>query len=156
YGSSTGFYGKKMFSAGSRDYLSAAVLYENMVVESYSAKYRQILEEPVVAIYPKEGTFMSDHPVAIVDRPWVGADEREAAEVYIQFLLAPPQQKKALTYGFRPGVAAIPLGAPIDPAHGVDPRQPKIILEPPDVPVMEECLSRWKEKKKASRVVLLV
>ena len=38
YGSSTGFFGKKMFSNGPR-YLSAAVLYENMVIESTSSKY---------------------------------------------------------------------------------------------------------------------
>ncbi|MGI8820113.1 MAG: hypothetical protein ACR2ID_04490 [Chthoniobacterales bacterium] len=52
YGSSTGFFGKKMFANGPQ-YLSAAVLYENMAIESYSSKYK--LPFPVVAIYPKEG-----------------------------------------------------------------------------------------------------
>jgi Ca-activated chloride channel family protein len=55
YGSSTGFFGKKLFALGP-EYLSAAVLYENMVAESYSPKYQ--LPFPVVAIYPKEGTFI--------------------------------------------------------------------------------------------------
>jgi len=35
YGSSTGFFGRQMFSTGPQ-FLSAAVLYENMVIESYS------------------------------------------------------------------------------------------------------------------------
>src|SRR5271157_1116045 len=59
YGSSTGFFGRKMFASGPQ-YLSAAVLYENMVIESYDSADK--LAFPVVAIYPKEGTFWSDHP----------------------------------------------------------------------------------------------
>ena len=34
-------------------------------------------------VYPKEGTFWSDHPVGIVDREWVTPERREAAEIYI-------------------------------------------------------------------------
>jgi Ca-activated chloride channel homolog len=73
YGSSTGFFGRQMFSSGPQ-YLSAAVLYENMVIESYS---QNNLPFPVVAIYPKEGTFWSDHPIGIVEREWTGAKEDE-------------------------------------------------------------------------------
>ena len=54
YGASTGFFGKKMFANGPA-YLSATVLYENMIIESHSSRYQ--LPFPVVAIYPKEGTF---------------------------------------------------------------------------------------------------
>src|SRR5258708_3632627 len=89
YGSSTGFFGKKMFANGPQ-YLSAAVMYENMVIESYAPKYS--LPFPVVAIYPKEGTFWSDHPVGVVDRPWVTPEKREAAKIYIDYLLARPHQ----------------------------------------------------------------
>src|SRR5262249_44180008 len=46
YGSSTGFFGRQMFSSGPQ-YLSAAVLYENMVIESYG---QSNLPFPVVAI----------------------------------------------------------------------------------------------------------
>ena len=92
YGSSTGFFGKKMFANGP-EYLSAAVLYENMVIESYLPKYK--LPFPVVAIYPKEGTFWSDHPAGIVEREWVTPEHREAAQKYIDFLMAKPQQEKA-------------------------------------------------------------
>lgn len=38
YGSSTGFFGKKMFTNGP-EYLSAAVMYENMVIESSGSQY---------------------------------------------------------------------------------------------------------------------
>jgi Ca-activated chloride channel homolog len=152
YGSSTGFFGRQMFSSGPA-YLSAAVLYENMVIESYSENN---LPFPVVAIYPKEGTFWSDHPIGIVEREWVTPEHREAAKTYIQYLLQRPQQEKAIAYGFRPGAVDVPLAAPIDEAHGVDPKEPKTTLEVPSVPVMDAILSLWQQKKKAANVVLVL
>jgi Ca-activated chloride channel family protein len=152
YGSSTGFFGRQMFSSGPQ-FLSAAVLYENMVTESYS---QNNLPFPVVAIYPKEGTFWSDHPVGIVERDWVTPEHREAAKIYIQYLLQRPQQEKAITYGFRPGAVDVPLAAPIDEAHGVDPREPKTTLEVPSVTVMDAILNLWQQKKKSANVVLVM
>ena len=35
---------------------------------------------PIVAVYPTEGTFWSDHPSCILDAEWVKPAEREAAE----------------------------------------------------------------------------
>ena len=153
YGSSTGFFGRKMFASGPQ-YLSAAVLYESMVVESY-ANVNQ-LAFPVVAIYPKEGTFWSDHPVGIVERDWVTPAHREAAKVYIKYLLDRPQQERAMTYGFRPGSVDVPLASPIDQAHGVDPKEPKTTLEVPSVPLMDAILKLFEQKKKAANVVLVL
>lgn len=153
YGSSTGFFGRKMFANGP-EYLSAAVLYENMVIESYGAGHQT--QFPVVAIYPKEGTFWSDHPVGIVERDWVSADHREAGEKYIEFLLAAPQQRKALHYGFRPANVDVPVAAPVDTAHGVDPKQPKTILEVPSATVMQSILDLWAKNKKHANVALVL
>ena len=153
YGSSTGFFGDKMFSNGV-DYLGAAVLYENMVVESYSTRYKGILAYPVVAVYPREGTFWSDHPVCVVERKWVGPAEREAAEKYIEYLLQEPQQRKALKHGFRPGLEKVKVDSPIDKKHGVDPKIPRI-LETPSVEVMRACLKSWQKNKKSARVLLV-
>lgn len=152
YGSSTGFFGRQMFSTGPQ-YLSAAVLYENMVIESYS---QSNLPFPVVAVYPKEGTFWSDHPIGVVEREWVTPERREAAKIYIQYLLQKPQQEKAITYGFRPGAVDVPLAAPIDTAHGVDPQEPKTTLEVPSVPVMDSIMQLWQQKKKPANVVLVM
>jgi Ca-activated chloride channel family protein len=139
YGSSTGFYGRLMFS-GDPQSLSAAVLYENMVIESFSGAKRPF---PIVAIYPKEGTFWSDHPVGIVERSWVTPEHREAAKIYIGYLLERSQQEKAIAFGFRPGDMNVPLNSPIDAAHGVNPSEPKITLELPSEPVVEKILGRW-------------
>lgn len=153
YGSSTGFFGKRLFTDGP-GYLSAAVLYENMVIESTSPEYK--LAFPVVAIYPKEGTFWSDHPVGIVERDWVTPEHREAARIYIDHLLARPQQERALQYGFRPSDVDIPLGPPFDAAHGIDPREPQTTLEVPSVEVIDAVLRLWQENKKRSEVTLVL
>ncbi|HWY67846.1 MAG TPA: extracellular solute-binding protein [Terriglobales bacterium] len=151
YGSSTGFFGRKMFAAGPQ-YLSAAVLYESMVIESYGKN----LQFPVVAIYPKEGTFWSDHPIGVVNREWVTPAHKEAAQIYTKYLLARPQQERAMTYGFRPGAVDIPLASPIDAAHGVDPKEPKTTLEVPSAEVIHAILQTWKQDKKNADVVLVL
>jgi Ca-activated chloride channel family protein len=151
YGSSTGFFGRKMFERGT-SYLSAAVLYESVVIESYDPAYR--LPFPVVAIYPKEGTFWSDHPVGVVDREWVTAEHREAAEAYVRFLLEPAQQGRAVPHGFRPASVDVPLGAPIDVAHGVDPKEPQTTLDVPSPLVIESALQVWRGAKRSASVTL--
>jgi Ca-activated chloride channel homolog len=153
YGSSTGFFGRKMFSAGP-SYLSAAVLYENGVIESYDPKYT--LPFPIVAVYPREGTFWSDHPIGVVEREWVTPEHREAAQAYIAFLLDRKQQERAISFGFRPADPAIPLAAPIDAAHGVNPREPQTTLEVPEPPVVNAVLDLWQQAKRNARVVLAV
>jgi Ca-activated chloride channel family protein len=153
YGSSTGFFGKKMFDNGPR-YLSAAVLYESLVIESTSPKYH--LPFPVVAIYPKEGTFWSDHPVGVVEREWVTPVHREAAKVYVDYLLARQQQERALQLGFRPSAVEVPLSAPLDAAHGVDPKQPQTTLEVPPVEVIDAIRHLWRQQKKRSQVTLVL
>ncbi len=153
YGSSTGFFGKRMFENGP-EYLSAAVLYENMVLESYGPQYR--LPFPVVAVYPKEGTFWSDHPVGIVEREWVTPEHREAAKVYVDYLLERPQQEAAMRFGLRPSAVELPLGAPFDTAHGVDPKEPQTTLEVPSVEVIDAVLELWRQNKKRSDVTLVL
>ncbi len=153
YGSSTGFFGRKLFENGPQ-YLSAAVLYENMVIESYSQNYK--LPFPVVAIYPKEGTFWSDHPAGIVEREWVTPEHREAAKSYVQFLLEQPQQQKAMEYGFRPAAVEVALRDPVSKRYGVDPQEPKTTLEVPSVEVIDAVMRLWQSCKKRSDIVLVM
>ena len=102
YGKSTGLFTDQMLAHGPA-YMSAAVTYENLVIASYDKPGAL----PLVAIYPVEGTFWSDHPYAILDAEWVGADERAAGQQLLAFLKAKPQQELARTLGFRPGDPSI-------------------------------------------------
>lgn len=153
YGASTGFFGKKMFRGGP-NYLSAAILYENMVVEANSGRYS--LPFPVVAVYPKEGTFWSDHPVGVVHAAWVSPDHQAAGRRYVKFLMAAEQQRRAMAFGFRPGLVEIPLAAPLDRAHGVEPAEPKTTLEVPKAEVVRAVERLWEKNKKHSRVVFVM
>ena len=150
YGKSTGFFADKMIERGP-SYVSAAALYENLVIESYGKQ----TELPLVAIYPVEGTFWSDHPYSVLDADWVGPDEKAAAQALLAFLKARPAQERALALGFRPADPAIKIAAPIDAAHGVDPTQPQTLLEVPDAPTLQALLAAWKATKKASDIVLV-
>jgi Ca-activated chloride channel family protein len=154
YGSSTGFFGKKMFKSGPR-YLSAAVMYENMVIESYDPQKFKKTVFPVVAVYPKEGTFMSDHPVGIVEREWVTDEHRAAAEKYVEYLFKPEQQKVAMRAGFRPGLEGLELAAPLDKAHGVDPSQPQQQLQVPSPEVMDAARRLWQKHRKRMSIILV-
>jgi Ca-activated chloride channel homolog len=154
YGDSTGFFGRKLF-AGGPEYLAAAVLYENVVIESYDrSKYDTSF--PVVAVYPKEGTFWSEHPVGVIERPWVTPEHQEAARMYIAYLLERPRQEAAMAFGFRPSDVTIPLASPLDAAHGIDPTEPKTVLETPSADVIAGVLDLWRVNKKHSHVALVL
>ncbi len=154
YGRSTGFFARRMFERGP-SYLSAAVMYENLVVEQESKRMRgESSQLAAVAIYPKEGTFWSNHPYAILNAPWVSDEQRAAAEDFLAFLLDRPQQLKAMEYGFRPADPAIPLSAPLDAAHGVDPDQPQTVLEVPSAEVITGIEQLWREVKKPVDLVV--
>jgi Ca-activated chloride channel family protein len=133
------------------------VLYESEVLRINEAKN---CPEPVVAIYPREGTFWSDHPVGVVQRPWVTPAHKEAAEKYIAFLLDKPRQKLAADTGFRPGPgdqdSDRSLGGKFVARNGVDPSQPRRSLQPPDRAVVEAVLKLWEKEKKGCRVVLAI
>lgn len=156
YGTSTGFFGERMFERGP-SYLSAAVLYENLVVAQETKRLSgQSSQIPVVAIYPKEGTFWTNNPYVVVNAPWVTEEQREAAGIFETFLLDRPQQLKALEYGFRPADPSIPLSAPLDSQHGIDITQPKTILEIPSATVIDKIQTLWRETKKPVDLVVVM
>lgn len=155
YGRSTGFYARRMLDCeiGGPTYLSAAVLYENLVAAQKGSCPGQ---PPLVAIYPEDGTFWSDHPYIVLNVPWVTSGQKEAAQDFVAFLLAPPQQQRALDFGFRPVDSGIPLSAPLIPENGVDPDQPRLVLEVPLAEVIAGSQSLWREAKKAADVVVVM
>jgi Ca-activated chloride channel family protein len=157
YGESTGFFARRMFERGP-SYLSAAVMYENLVAAQEAKRLSGESDQPpVVAIYPREGTFWSNHPYIILNAPWVSEEQREAAEIFEDFLLAEPQQRRSIEYGFRPSDPGIALASPLDTRHGVDPTQPQTILEVPSGEVVVEIQKLWRsEAKKPVDVVVLM
>lgn len=106
YGSSTGFLAKDMVKAGPGE-VHVAVLYENLIIEQ---KIRDGVQNAswntsspkrkLVAAYP-EGTFESDHPLALVTK---NTDDihKKAAKMFFDYMYSKSQQELATQYGFRP------------------------------------------------------
>jgi Ca-activated chloride channel family protein len=155
YGDSTGFFAQEMFTKGP-NYLSATVMYESLVVQANDGKQYPHLALPVVAIYPKEGTFYSDHPFAIPQASWVTPAKKTSALAFRNFLLAAAQQKKALQYGFRPADLSVGVGSPIDSAHGVDAGEPKTLLQIPSADVVQAIKSSWEQQRRKVDVMLIL
>ncbi|HLW00739.1 MAG TPA: substrate-binding and VWA domain-containing protein [Ktedonobacterales bacterium] len=155
YGDSTGTFAAQMFNGGP-GYLSADVMYESLVVEANTPSLYPHLPYPVVAIYPSDGTFYSDHPFAILQASWVTPAKKAAAAAFRDYLLAPAQQRKALQYGFRPSDLNIPISAPVDSAHGVDPKQPQSVLQVPSADVINAIKASWDEQRRKVDVMLIL
>jgi Ca-activated chloride channel homolog len=148
YGKSTGFFSEKMLGRGP-SFLSAAVLYENLVVDSYTRPEFQARDLDLVCVYPKEGTFWIDNPFYVLDAPWSDAAHQQAAGLFRSFLLSSAEQTVAMTkFGFRPSDPKIAVGAPLDAAHGVNPKEPQTLLEVPSTDVVESALQLWTKVKK--------
>lgn len=109
---------------------------------------------PLVAIYPREGTFWHDDPFIVMrdSKP----EEQQAAEQLFNFLLTTESQTAAMQFGFRPASSAVPLAAPLTAAMGVDPQQPRTLLEIPSGDVLVAAKNSWASNRKRANIVLLV
>ncbi len=155
YGESTEYFARQMAQRGPA-YASAVVLEEQTVVRLNLGAYGP-LPQRLVAIYPREGTFWSDHPYVILRGEWVDPDQQAAALAFREFLLSRPAQEKALQAGFRPSDTSIPLqNSLFGPDLGVDPFQPQTVLEVPSADTLEALLQTWQGVRKRVNVLLVV
>jgi len=150
YGDNTALLSSEMLAQGA-SFVTAAVGYESTVVASYSSGS----DSPLVAIYPKEGTPMSDHPACILDASWVTDEQKDAANVYRDYLLSVTAQQQALKFGLRPAAPTPAINSPIDTSHGVDPTLPLATLPMPDVTTLRAILDTWKAQKRQVNLTLL-
>jgi Ca-activated chloride channel family protein len=118
YGKSTGFFGRWAAENGPSA-ISFFSIYENVVLDN-SLKAEKKWGEPLVAVYPENGTLFTDHPFVILNASWVEPWQKEVAEQYLSFLLSEEIQQKAQQYGFRPANPEVPLNTSIfNEANGV-------------------------------------
>ncbi|MCG3219801.1 MAG: substrate-binding domain-containing protein [Candidatus Heimdallarchaeota archaeon] len=104
YGTSTGFLAKQAVQLGPSG-LNVIIVYENLIIETAKDGEAQAKwNDSLVAVYPEEGTFWSDHPlVKFSDADWVSEEEAYAADEFEEFLLSKEIQQMAIPFGFRPG-----------------------------------------------------
>lgn len=146
-------------------YISAVAVEEKSILDYNAGNPDGILEAgeqprkprvPLVAIYPKDGTLFSDNPFFILDADWVSDGQKRAARLFESYVQEPDNQRKVLEFGFRPGNPAVPVGAPIVAANGVDPDQPQTTLGVPAPEVLDRLLDKWAEQRKAAKVLLVI
>src|SRR5438309_1960609 len=109
---------------------------------------------PLVAIYPKEGTLMADHPYAILNAPWVDDLEREAAGAFLTHLLSPAVQSRFTDAAFR-DYAGKP-GPQISAANGLNPLEPRTLARLPDGPVLVRMQRSWNDLRKRAHLLIAI
>jgi Ca-activated chloride channel homolog len=109
---------------------------------------------PLVAVYPKEGTLVSDNPFVILAAPWVDDAKKRAAEDFLAFLQKPEQQQRFQKAAFRDFNGK--PGSEINQGNGMLPEQPASILSPPSPAVLDLVLRSWASLRKAARVLMVI
>ena len=140
---------------GGPEYLDAVVTWETEVIQ-LNQKLAGAMREPLVAVYPQDGTVVVGHPYAILDgAPWVTSEQVEAAKVFRAYLLRREQQERLVASGLRPADASVRLASPIAPAHGASPDAKLVPLEVPDPLLIERIGEVWQEVRKHAIVALV-
>jgi len=126
-------------------FLDAVTSYEKKVIE-LNREFGPTLTEPIVAVYPQDGTIVPTHPFAILDgAPWVTSEQTKAAAVFQRFLLSKEQQSRLLDGGFRPTDPAEPLRDPIVLRNGANPQTNLEHIEVPDRSVIDKVVEIYGE-----------
>ena len=147
----------KEYIAQGPDFLDFVALEENDLIYINQGKTQYKPPEKLVALYPKEGTFVHDHPFAIPNNvAWVTDEQRKGAQAFTEFVLRKDVQTKVLEVGFRPVSKEVALACPICPENGVDPSQPKTLLPVPEPAVLSRVQQSWQLVKKQADVVILI
>jgi Ca-activated chloride channel family protein len=109
-------------------------------------------QTPLVAIYPKEGTLLSDNPYVVLRT--VSDDKRAAADDFRKYLQEPAQQKRFQSYAFRSfdGKA----GKAISEANGMLPAAKYSVIDPPAPTVLRQILTSWSGLRKRAQVLLVL
>ncbi len=145
----------KEYIAQGPDYLDFVALEENDLIYINQGKTQARPPERLVALYPKEGTFLHDHPFAIPTASWVSDPQRAAAKIFTEYVLTPDVQRRVLEAGFRPANKSVPVGAPISADLGVNPADPKV-LAVPDPATISAVQQSWQLVKKQADVIVLI
>ena len=146
----------KDYIAQGPDYLDFVALEENdlIYINRGLTEYRP--PEQLVALYPKEGTFWHEHPLAIVNADWVTPEQAEAARLFIDYVLTPDVQRAVMEQGFRPATPDVELGFPFVEENGVDPAGPATVLDVPAPEGISAIQQSWAFVKKQADILLVI
>jgi len=107
---------------------------------------------PLVAIYPKEGTLLSDNPYAVLS--WIDPEKKPVAEDFLNYLRAPEQQRLFAEHAFRSHDGK--PGELITAENGLNPKEPAKTLSVPAPRVLDRILRSWDELRKPAHVLMVI
>jgi Ca-activated chloride channel family protein len=115
------------------------------------------LRPRLVAIYPRDGTYLADYPLVVVPAaaPWVSPLQHAAATRFSEWLRSHVTTADAAAEGYRAGDLNSPAVPPIDAAHGANP-DPPALLPLPAPSVVSEIQRSWPVVRKPADVGLVV
>lgn len=146
----------KEYIAQGPQYLDFVALEENDLIYINRGLTEYQPPEKLVALYPSDGTFWHEHPMGIVNADWTTQEQRDAARVFIDYVLTPDVQRAIMAQGFRPANPDVALDFPFVAENGVDPAQPTAVLDVPAPEVIAAIQQSWSFVKKQADVVLLI
>lgn len=167
YGDTTLTFLRNLYDAGTAeganglDYISAVTVEEKSVVDFNRGAPEGRLENaenaeqprvPLAAIYPREGTLISDNPYLVL----AGLSERkkEVAADFLEFLRAPDRQREFTDAGFR-SYDGEP-GEPINQENGLLPDKDFNVLDLPPGPVLAQIPNAWNKVRKHANILLVM
>jgi Ca-activated chloride channel family protein len=140
------------------EYLHATTASEAEVLKA-NAERASELRFPLAFIFPAKGTFWTEQPFCTLEAEWVTAEQKEAAKLYRDHLLAREQQELAIEKYLRPVDGSLPLRAPIALESGTDPRvtqQSVPALPSPSGEAAEAVKDVFLQTKKKATIILVV
>ncbi|NWG20047.1 MAG: VWA domain-containing protein [Chloroflexi bacterium] len=150
YGYNTLVFSENMRKFG-MSYISAFPMEEITLIDFNKNKNPPV---PLVAIYPREGTFWHDNPFIVMAS--ASEQERRAAQQFYDFLLTVESQQLAMSYGFRPANVDVPLADPVSIAYGVQPQGVQSVLPVPPADVIVAAKNTWALNRKRADILLVV
>jgi Ca-activated chloride channel family protein len=125
-------------------------MYENNVIDHNSLNRNN----PIVPVYPLEGTFMATHPACVSSD--AGATAEEAATIFIDFAMSEAMQLEAVNrYGLR-SVTNVDTSGSMNGEFGVDFAQPTTIFNAPTVDTIFAVQDVWQAARKDVNLVMLL
>jgi len=153
YGDTGSFFADQL-NANGPGYASAVVMEETTLLEFNAGRRADAMK--LVAIYPTEGTFVSDNPYLVLHAPWVTDAQRKAAGEFGRWLRAQLTPEFVARFGYRPGDPSRQPLPPVTRTNGVDPSQPQRLLSLPEPRVLARIKAAWRQDRKPANVLLVV
>lgn len=109
---------------------------------------------PLVAVYPKEGTLLSDNPWYILQTDWVDSIKAAAGSLFLDFIQSDEAQQQFQEAGFRTYTGE--AGDILTTDNGFRPEGAATVLFPPSPPVLQAVQQSWDDLRKRARVLMII